>query len=152
MQTAYNVDPPLGVVGAIAESGAKVVRARIAAGVVRPGQYVVLVGLTCGHPTAAPTAQTRGGVAVRNPYKQNNSAFVAGDVIDIVVDGVIWVASENAASVNTPAFVRFTAAGAEELGAFRTDADTADAAHIPGLYFRTAGTSPVKLEVNKSAA
>lgn len=152
MQTSYNLDPAPGVVGAIAESGSKTVRAKVAAGTVRPGQYVVLSGLTCGHPTAAPTPETRGGVAVRNPYKQGDGVFVAGEMLDILVDGAIWVASETAVTPNAPAFVRHVAAGAEELGAFRGDVDGTDATHVPGLYFRSAGTGLVKLEVNKSAA
>jgi hypothetical protein len=151
MQTSYNVEPIAGVVGAIAESGSKTVRARVAGGTVRPGQYVVLSGLTCGHPSAAPTPQTRGGVAVRNPYKQGDGVFAAGEMLDVLVEGAIWIATEDAVSVNTPAFVRHVAAGAEQLGAFRSNADTADATHIPGLYFRSAGTTLVKLEVNKSA-
>jgi hypothetical protein len=152
MQTSYNIDPAPGVVGAIAESGSKTVRARCAGGVVRPGQYVVLAGLVAGHPTVAPTAETRGGVVVRNPYKQGDGVYAAGEMFDVLVEGAIWVKTENAVAVNGKAFVRFSASGAEENGAFRSDADTADAVHVPGLYYRNAGQALVKLEVNKSAA
>jgi len=145
MQTAYNVDPARGVVGGIAESGGKTIRARVANGVVRPGQYVILAGDECNHPVAAPTAQNRGGIVVRNPYKQNNGVYADGEVVDVLVEGNIWVASEIAASVDTAAFVRITAPG--ELGALRPDADTAKAVAIPGLTFRSAGTALVLLEV-----
>jgi hypothetical protein len=152
MQTSYNIDPAPGVVGAIAESGSKTVRARAAGGPVRPGQYVVLSGLVCGHPSAAPTPQTRGGIAVRNPYKHGDGVYEAGEMLDILVEGAVWVATEDAVTPNTPAFVRHVAAGAEQLGAFRSDADGTDATHVPGLYYRSAGSTIVKLEVNQSAA
>lgn len=152
MQTSYNIDPAPGIVGAIASTGSKTVRARCAGGTIRPGQYVVFSGLVCGHPTAAPTPQTRGGVAVRHPYKQVDGVYTAGEMLDVLVFGDIWVASEDPVLPNTQAFVRHVAAGAEQLGAFRSNADTADAVHIPGLYYRTAGTALVKLEVNKSSA
>lgn len=155
MQTVYNVDPGPGVVGAIASSGAKKVRARVGSGAVRPGQYVIFSGKTCVHPSAAATPQNRGGVVVRDPYKQNNGVYAAGEMVDVLVDGDIWVATENAVTADAPAFVRHVATAPEEKGAFRSDADTSDATHIPGLYYRTAGTgtatSPIKLEVNKSA-
>jgi len=151
MQTSYNVDPQVGVVGALAESGSKTIRAKCAGGTVRPGQYVVFSGLVAGHPSAAPTPQTRGGVVVRNPYKQGDGSFAAGEMFDVCVEGAIWVSTEDAVTANTPAFVRHVAAGAEQLGAFRSNADGTDATHIPGLYYRTPGSAIVKLEVNKSA-
>lgn len=151
MQTAYNVNPALGVVGALAEAGAKVVRSKIANGEVRPGQYVVISGDTCAHPSAEPTPQNRGGIALRPPYAQDDGVYADGDPVDIVVDGVVWVAAESAVTADIKAFVRATATGDEEKGALRLDGDGGDAFMIPGLFFRTAGTALVKLEVNKSA-
>lgn len=151
MQTSYNIDPAPGVVGAIAETGSKTVRARAADSPVRVGQYVILAGDFCHHPSAAPTPAQRGGVVMRNPYRAE-SIYLPGEMLDIVTFGAIWVASETAVLADTNAFVRFTAAGAEQLGAFRGDADGTDAAHIAGLYYRTPGTQLVWLEVNKSAA
>jgi hypothetical protein len=151
MQTSYNVNPSPGVVGTLAESGGKVVRGKIADGVVRPGQYVVISGNLCSHPSAEPTPENRGGIAMRKSYAQDDSVFADGDVVDICVDGVVWAAAESAVTADTKAFVRVTAAGAEEKGALRLDSDSGDAFMIPGLFFRTAGTALVKLEVNKSA-
>jgi hypothetical protein len=153
MQLAYNVDPALGVVGTLAEtSPTDQIEKRVANGVVRPGQYVVFNGAAqCNHPSAEPTAATRGGIALRNPYKQNDGVYADGDVVDIVTHGKVWVKSEAATTVNTNAFVRCVAAGAEELGALRTDADGTDAFHVEGLYFRSAGTALVKLEVRQSS-
>ena len=156
MQTIYNVDPAAGVVGGIAEAGSKTERAKVAGGVVRPGQYVVFAGDSCAHPVAAPTAMTRGGIVVRNPYKQNDGVYAAGEMVDVLVDGAIFVATENAVLVDTQAFVRVTATGGQQLGALRSDASVvstvATAVAIPGLIFRKAGQALVKLEVNKSTS
>jgi hypothetical protein len=118
---------------------------------VRPGQYVVVNGLECNHPSAEPTTQVRGGIAIRNPYKQSDGVYADGEMVDILEDGDIWVASEVAASIDTRVFVRVTAAGQEQLGALRIDADAGDAFMMPGLYFRSAGTALVLCEVRKSA-
>ena len=151
MQTAYNVNPARGVVGALAEAGGIVNRSKIANGEVRPGQYVVISGDTCAHPAAEPTPQNRGGIALRLPYMQDDGVYADGDIVDICEVGAVWVAAESAVTADIKAFVRVTAAGAEEKGALRLDSDGGDAFMIPGLFFRTAGTTLVKLEVNKSA-
>jgi hypothetical protein len=151
MQTVYNVEPARGVVGGIASTAAKTVRARVSDGPVRPGQYVVLDTDKCSHPVAEPTPATRGGVVVRNPYKQNDGVYADGEVVDILVQGDIWVESENTPTVDTPAWVRVVAVPPQEAGAFRAGADGVTAFMIPGLYFRSSTTTPILLEVNKSA-
>jgi hypothetical protein len=44
---------------------------------------------------------------------------------------------EDAVTAESAAFVRFVAAGAEQLGAFRSDADGTDAVALPGAKFVT---------------
>lgn len=151
MQTAYNVDPARGVVGAISRTGHKIIEKRIADGTVRPGQYVVFDGETCKHPAAEPTPENRGGIALRLPYKQDDGVYADGDMVDILVEGHCWVAAESAVTADSKAFVRVTAGGDEEAGALRKDDDSGDAFYVPGLFFRRAGTSVVELEVQKSA-
>jgi len=64
------------------------------------------------------------------------------DMLPVYGKGRIWVLCDAAATIvaNTPCFVRFaqisTPAGI--LGAFREDVDTADAAALPGAFFRSA--------------
>lgn len=151
MQTAYNVDPVRGVVGAISRTGHKVIVSKVADGAVRPGQYVIISGNTCLHPSAEPSPQTRGGIALRLPYKQDDGEYADGDMVDILVEGFCWVESEVAVTADTKAFVRVTAAGLEEKGALRNDSDAGDAFYMPGYFFRSAGTALVELEVNKDA-
>lgn len=63
--------------------------------------------------------------------------YNAGDAISVVRKGRIWVEVEDYASVvdGGAVYVRFAASGTEELGSIRTDADTADAAILPGAKF-----------------
>lgn len=151
MQTAYNVDPTRGVVGAISRTGHKVILSKVADGTVRPGQYVIIAGDTCLHPSAEPTPQNRGGIALRLPYHQDDGVYADGDMVDVLVEGYCWAASEVAALVDTKVFVRVTAAGDEQQGALRNTDDSGDAFMIPGLFFRRAGTALVEVEVNKDA-
>lgn len=151
MQTAYNVDPVRGVVGAISRTGHKVIVSKVADGEVRPGQYVVLAGNTCKHPEAEPTPENRGGIALRLPYKQNDGVYADGDMVDVLVEGFCWVAAEAAVTADTKAFVRVTAGVGEQAGALRHTDDSGDAFMIPGVFFRSAGTALVELEVNKDA-
>ena len=74
--------------------------------------------------------------------------FSQNDVMGVLRSGRIWVLSEDiVATIGLPAFVRFVAAGAEELGAFRTDADTSDAVALPGATFRTTTSGANQLVV-----
>lgn len=74
--------------------------------------------------------------------------YSANDVMRVLRSGRIWVLSEDTvATIGLPAFVRFTSAGAEEDGAFRTDADTADAVALPGATFRSTTTGASQLVI-----
>jgi len=128
-QTSYNVNPARGVPGMISRSGAKVVQARVANGAVRAGQYVVLSGDDCAHPSAKPGPSTRGGVVVRRAYGQNDGNYADNQIVDILTEGFILIDPENAVAVDGEAFVRNAVATTEELGAFRSDA------HTTGLLF-----------------
>ncbi len=71
--------------------------------------------------------------------------------ISIVQRGRIWMIAEDAVTKYAPVFVRFTAAGAEELGRVRSDADGADAVAAPGCrYLTTTSTTNqlVLVEIN----
>ena len=153
MQLSYNVDPAIGLPGQVIKTGhEKIVEGLIANGAVRPGQYVVLeAGRKCAHPSAAPTANTRGGLVIRRAYGQNDGAYADGDIVDVLVQGNMIVATEDAVVDLGSVFVRHVAAGAEELGALRSDADGTDATAVPGLYYRSAGTL-VECEIQRSAA
>lgn len=151
-QTSYSNEPGAGVVGALVGTDNDVDGTYIAEGAVRPGQYVIFDAVTkkCKHPAAAPTANTRFGVAIRKSYGQSDGVYADGDAVNVLTRGRIRVNVESAMSINANVFVRHTAAGLEELGAFRIDADTADATAVPGLFLREAGTTNIVLEVNRA--
>jgi hypothetical protein len=151
-QTSYSNEPSAGVVGALVGTDNDVDGTYIAEGAVRPGQYVIFDAATkkCKHPSAAPTANTRFGVAIRKAYGQSDGVYADGDPVNVLTRGRIRITSENALAINANVFVRHVAAGAEELGAFRSDADTSDATAVPGLYVREAGTTNIVLEVNRA--
>lgn len=151
-QLSYQNEPSAGVVGALVGTDNDVDGTYIAEGAVRPGQYVIFdtVSKKCKHPAAAPTANTRFGVAIRKAYGQSDGIYADGDAVNVLTRGRIRVNSENALAINANVFVRHVAAGLEELGAFRSDADTSDATAVPGLYVREAGTTNIVLEVNRA--
>jgi hypothetical protein len=79
------------------------------------------------------------------------SGYTTGQVCSVLRRGRIYVKSESAISSRQQLFARFSAAGAEELGALRHDADTADAVAIPGsralTTFGVAGIGLMELDV-----
>ncbi len=81
------------------------------------------------------------GVAVGDSSKERRTTapyggYSHGDRVPIMRKGRIWVVSEDAVTApGTQAYVRFSASGSEVLGAFRTDADTSDAAALTGARF-----------------
>jgi hypothetical protein len=149
-QTSYSNEPSAGVVGQLVGTDNDVDGTYIAEGAVRPGQYVIFDAVTkkCKHPAAAPTASTRFGVAIRKSYGQSDGVYVDGDAVNVLTRGRIRITSENALAINANVFARFQGTG--EIGAFRSDADTANATAIPGLYVREAGTTNIVLEVNRA--
>lgn len=60
-----------------------------------------------------------------------------GGAMNVLTEGTIWVVVEEAVAVTDPVYCRFSAAGEEVLGAFRTDADTSDAREVKGARFLT---------------
>lgn len=152
-QLAYTNAPAEGVVGAVATGGIKpVIVSRIASSAVRPGQYVVFSATNCAHPSAAPVAGNKGGIALRKAYGQSDGVYAANEPVDILIEGEVWVAFENAITAQQDVFVRYASgAGGTQLGALRTNADTATAAQVTGLRTNSAGTALVKLEVRPAA-
>jgi len=117
-------------------------------GVVKFGRFVRI--LTAGNPptvelpnaTGEITGSTGLGIVASEPSLEGPAGTFAGHpdgaVIPVLRKGRIWVTSEDAvAAAPQAAFVRFSAGVGEELGRFRTDADTADAVALPGARFMT---------------
>lgn len=86
------------------------------------------------------------GVAVnsfaRNPNDLTSTAAItAGDSMDVLTEGFIWVRCEEAMAVNDPVYIRHTANGGNtQLGAVRNDADTTTARLCKGARVMTPST------------
>ncbi len=157
-QLNYTNEPAVGIVGMVARDGRKpVIVKRTANGPVRAGQYVIFAvnsgSHDCQHPTAAPTALNRGGIAIRKSYDgtMNDGNYADNEAVDVLVDGEIFVAFETAITALQAVFVRHVAGGAEQLGALRLDADGTDASAVAGLRTMDAGTALVRLDVRPAA-
>ena len=77
------------------------------------------------------------GVVGRSNMQPQGEGYADGDPMPIIKKGRVWVPVEDAVTAESAAFVRFVAAGAEQLGAFRSDADGTDAVALPGAKFVT---------------
>lgn len=77
------------------------------------------------------------GVAKRDAGLEPNDSGVIGwpngSRMSIVRRGAVWVVTETALSELAQVYCRYSASGSEQLGAFRNDADTSDAALVPGM-------------------
>jgi len=106
-------------------------------------------------PTAAAditTAASVAGITVRSNVVENEDSegYQVYDEMECLSQGVIYVEVEAAVDVSDSVYVRHTASGTEQRGAFRGDADTADASILPGARFLEAGTAGqiVPVEIN----
>jgi len=78
--------------------------------------------------------------ALINPGNNDNEKYEDEEVMPVLRHGRVWVRVENAFVAGAAAFVRFASgAGGTQLGAIRTDADTATAVAVAGLRLLTSG-------------
>ena len=162
-QTVHNVSPTHGTEGQIID-GREVISAVVDStnGVIPFGRALTFKTLPAPgknaivelpNATGEITGDNFAGISVRDPtveLPQGSNVFTGfktGDVISLLRRGRLWVVSEDAVSARVPVFARFVAGGGEELGALRTDADTADAVAIPGSKFMTSGGAGAVVEM-----
>jgi hypothetical protein len=157
VQTTYTQNPPIGKAGQVPNGRLDddtthwVEGAGVVAG-------IALIAGTAGHQVKVPAATfstTFIGVAMEDALASSQS-FAAGTAISVRRKGPILVAYEpdTVPTPNTPAFVRHTANGAGKLtlGAFRANADSANAVAAPGAMFRTVYASEGLVELELAGA
>lgn len=76
-----------------------------------------------------------GGVALIDATAKSGVGYLSGDAIRVLVRGRVWVQTEQTVAQSDPAFVRGLIATTEVKGAFRADADTANAVAAPGCNY-----------------
>lgn len=144
VQTSVAAEPAIAVPGLVERTTkTPVILSRVcdeAAGIA-PGLYVVRDGTDrkVDLPTAALeiTGSLGGFVAFDDTRPFDALGLVAnGEDIGLLVEGVIWVLTEEGVTQGEPVFARYAASGANTtLGKTRNDADTASCAQVPGCFF-----------------
>lgn len=79
---------------------------------------------------------------------QSSSDCLENRDLSVMIEGEIYVKVEDAVVAGQPVFARHTAAGAEVLGACRSDADGGDAEEVAGArYLRSAGAGELAVVI-----
>lgn len=111
------------------------------------GFGLAVVQGTADNQCKLPTALTGEflGITERQLNDVANSSDVAeyaeDSEVNIVRFGRVWAECEDGCSPGDPVYYRVTAAGAEEVGALRTDDDSGDGVLITGATWRTTATA-----------
>lgn len=163
-QTSVTLAPVAGREGMIASNEmGNVVGSAVCeeSGGIKPGRFVSMgtngfgAGDIAGNGAILPAAAgdvTAGllGVSMIDPTREPSETFAQYEGFSVLKRGQIWMLSEDACDAGAAVYVRHTAAGAEELGTVRSDADTADAAVAPGCRFETttSGAGLILVSVN----
>jgi hypothetical protein len=133
--------------------GANQVIYKRASEAIPPGRLVVLSATDtdeCDLPNATGEVTDGRALGVALIDRQSTTTnYATDDMVRIAVSGEVWVTVEDAVTAGTVPYVRFADPGADGLGVFRSDADTADAVQLPGALFATttagAGLAIVRL-------
>lgn len=141
MQTQVNEYMEKGLAGELADIGPTdiVTRANADSAAIAFGVFVTK-GANEGEavlPTA--TGQVTGpeglGVVLRSHTQPQDEGYAVSDPMPVIKKGRVWVPVEDAVTAESAAFVRFAVNTTEQLGAFRSDADTDKAVALPGAKF-----------------
>jgi len=151
--TAPAINMSKGFAGLLGDSSDNHARTGFNAGVLYLGRLVSLDTASgedgVKHPAAAgdiTTATVAGVVGHSHAFESTpgdglNPAWPAKSAVPVVDKGYIWVVVEEAVSRGADAFARHTVnGGLDQLGAFRSDADTANAVAVPNARFESSTT------------
>lgn len=158
-QTSYSLNQGVAFAGMLADLSFK----RVVTGVNKEGAAIPfgvgVVGTATADEYDLPDAggdKITGIVVHSHDVDQRALTGVQGVPIDgtmnVLAEGVVWVVTDEAVAVGDPVYCRHTAnGGATQLGAFRNDADTANATLVKGATFLTAtsGAGIAKIEFSK---
>ena len=158
VQTTFTILNPLAYAGLVADAWhGRDIANRIAGSLdgyftgLNPGLAVVRVSDSnvVVHPTT--TLAAFEGVVTHVDKEPSDPLFPEGDVVGILKKGRIWCVFENPEATtlgSTTLFVRVVAAGDEQLGAFRTDADGSDAVALTGAKVTAIDTVSGLVEIS----
>lgn len=134
VQTTITQSPAAGVPGELYDTGAtKDVISKVALVDIPFGAFVKITDAGVTLPAASGDVTGVGrGVALLAPEKASGVGYKAGDIVNVLQSGRVWVQTETAVTAYVSPFVRFTANGGNNPGGYRNDADTARAVQPPG--------------------
>lgn len=141
VQTTVVSDPQVGFSGGIYDSGEKDVISCIAQGPIAFGQFVKISASNCIVPAlTGDVTGYDGGIALADPVKASSGsssapvgAYAAGDIVQVMRRGRVWVSTEGALAAQARPFVRFTVNGGLVPGGIRVDADAGKAVQPTGV-------------------
>lgn len=99
------------------------------------------------------TASSILGISLRTHALQasdqsDDLAYSAQEMANVMRKGRCWVVTEEAVAVGDDVYVRITASGAEQAGAFRNDADGGDAIQLTNAKWIKGGNGLAVLELS----
>ncbi len=143
MQSSVNTYMDVGLPGQLADIGPHDIVTKInTSGAAIGFGLFVTKGSTDGSAvlpdaTGEVTGKVGLGVTVRTLHIVSGTGYADKGAMSVIKKGRVYVQVEDDVIAETAAFVRFVAGDGEQLGAFRSDADTADAVALPGAKFVT---------------
>lgn len=148
VQTSVTDNPVAGYPGLEFDTEFSVVEAKVAAGAIPFGAYVVFKvdGEAILPAASGDVTGYEGGIALEDRGLVSQAGYVAGDVVRVLTRGKAWAKNEEALALGETIYVRHTDAGALGLGVFRNDADTSDASE-PATKVKVAQGGATELAV-----
>lgn len=161
-QTTVSTDIPTALEGALVYTPAELTISRFAKTAMPFGRVMVWKVASGAESCDLPTLTTdlssgrQLGIGVWDPAKEPNPAlgYNAGQMVQIVRRGYVWMLCETAAQEGDNCFVRFAlvsgTGSAPAIGKVRNNVDTADAVAVPGIRFAStiAAAGLVQVEIN----
>jgi len=151
VQDTYLREHAVGFPGSVVNLGLKNIITKLAeASSIAPGLAVTRGTLDDQALLATATGADFIGITVSTTAGQANGSdvftYAEDDAMNVLDEGEIYVLCEDGCVPGDDVFFRHTISGNEVLGAFRTDADTADADQIVGATFEsTAGAGEIAI-------
>lgn len=144
VQTSVESRAAIGVPGQEYDAGYSDVVTKIALEAIPFGAMVACTAAgACELPDSSGEVTTAGGVGIAliDHSKASGDGYAIGDPVRVLQRGRAFVLNEETISHGDAVYVRHTAAGEEQKGAFRNDADGSDATIPPGMRWFQGGTA-----------
>jgi len=145
VQITYGAKHAIGYEGSIVDMSLKNIVTKIAEGDVKAGRAVVRGTGDNGALLPSETGQEFVGITVATTAGQadcdDEFAYLENSAMNVLNNGLIYEICEDGCVPGDTVFFRHTVGTGTEIGAFRTDADTATADEIVGATWESTATA-----------